>query len=89
MQNSETILLKAIGRVISRERKRRKLKFTIFCYENDIPKTTLYMLEKSLSKSYITNVFRVISAMGLSFEEFGALVDKELPEGFSFSQFDE
>lgn len=30
-------MLKAIGKVVHRERIRRKLKFTIFCYENDIP----------------------------------------------------
>lgn len=88
MKNSDTIFLEAVGKVISRERKRRKYKFTIFCYENDIPKTTLYMIERGLSKSYALNIFRIVSALGLTYEEFGALVDKELPEGFTFNRFE-
>lgn len=82
MQDYNAIMLKAIGKVVHRERIRRKLKFTIFCYENDISKTTLYMIEKGKNKSYVTNLFKIIHALGLTFEEFGALLDKELPENF-------
>ena len=81
MQDEE-IILKAIGRVIKKERKRKKLKFTIFCYENDISKTTLYMIENGKNKPYVTSLFKIINALGLSYQEFGQLLDKELPEDF-------
>lgn len=82
MQDYDDILLKAIGRVISNELKRKKLKFTIFCYENDISKTTLYMIMKGKNKAYVTNLFKIINSLGLSYKEFGALLDKELPKNF-------
>lgn len=72
----------AIGRVIYKERIRRNLKFTIFCYENDIPKTTLYMIEHGKNKTYSTNLFRIVQALGLSFEDFGRLLQEELPNDF-------
>lgn len=82
MQDNNAMMLKAIGKVIHRERIRRKFKFTIFCYENDISKTTLYMVEKGKNKSYVTSLFKIIKALGLTYEEFGALLDKELPKNF-------
>lgn len=82
MQEYDKIIQKAIGQVLYKVRKSKKLKFTIFCYENDIPKTTLYMIEKGKNKAYATSLCKIISALGLSFEEFGILLDKELPENF-------
>ena len=78
MQGYDKIMQKAIGQVIYKERKRRNLKFTIFCYENDISKTTLYMIEQGKN--------RIVQALGLSFEEFGRLLKEELPEGFGEQQ---
>ena len=40
------------------------------------------MIEKGKNKAYATSLCKIISALGLSFEEFGALLDKELPENF-------
>ena len=82
MQDRDKILQEAIGRVIYKIRKQKNLKFTIFCYENDISKTTLYMIEKGKNKPYVTNLFEIIKALGLSFEEFGTLLDKELPSSY-------
>ncbi len=78
----DKVILEAIGRVIRKVRKCKKLKFTIFCYENDISKTTLYMIEKGLNKAYITSLFKIIKALGLTYEEFGRLLDNELPENY-------
>lgn len=82
MQDKDKILQEAIGRVITKVRKQKNLKFTIFCYENDISKTTLYMIEKGKNRSYVTNLCDVIIALGLTFEEFGALLDNELPASY-------
>lgn len=82
MQDKNKILQEAIGRVIKKIRKQKKFKFTIFCYENDISKTTLYMIEKGKNKPYITSLCEIIKALNISFEEFGALLDKELPQEY-------
>jgi len=66
-----------VGRALRRERKRQGLKFTIFCYENDFPTTTLYMLENGNSNSRTANVLHAAELLGLSFKEFGELLDKE------------
>ena len=86
MLGYDKIMQKAIGQVIYNERKRRNLKFTIFCYENDISKTTLYMIEQGKNRTYSTNLFRIVQALGLSFEEFGRLLKEELPDGFGEQQ---
>ena len=82
MQDKDKILQEAIGRVIYKIRKQKKLKFTIFCYENDISKTTLYMIEKGKCSPYATTLYEIIRCLGVSFEEFGKLLDKELPKNY-------
>ena len=82
MQDKNLILQKAIGRVINKVRKQKDLKFTLFCYENDISKTTLYMIEKGKNKPYVTSLFEIIKALGLTYKEFGELLDNELPKNY-------
>ena len=50
---------KIIGQIIKRERIKRNLKFTIFCYENDIPKTNLYMLENGKNNAGMTTLCKL------------------------------
>ena len=83
MQDKNKILQEAIGRVIKKLRKQKNFKFTIFCYENDIATSLLNTIEKGETKTYFSNVARVLKALGLSFEEFGKLLDKELGEDFN------
>ena len=66
----------ALGQLVRDERLKRKLKFTIFCYENDIPKTNLYMLEKGNSNSRLGTLLKVVKSMNMSFEEFGKMLDE-------------
>ena len=83
MQDTEKILQEAIGRVVKNVRKQKGLKFTIFCYENDISKTTLHMIENGKNKPYVTNLCKIIEALDLTYAEFGKLLDKELPEDYN------
>ena len=82
MQDKEKILLKAIGKVIKKVRKEKELKFTIFCYENDISKTTLHMVENGKNKPIITSLAKIIEALGISYSDFGRLLDQELPKEY-------
>ena len=83
MQDEVTQLYKATSRIISDVRKLKGIKYTEFCYENDIPMSTYDDIINAKRQTSFYNIAKVIRALGLSFEEFGRLLDKELPKGFS------
>ncbi len=82
MQENDKILYLAIGKVLRDVRKKTGQKFTIFCYENDIPTSSLNALENGLSQAYFSKIFKVVKALGITMEEFSALLEKELPKDF-------
>lgn len=77
MQERDAKLYKNVAKVLREQREMRNLKFTIFCYENDIATSLLNTIENGNTKTYFSNIARVIKALGLSYEEFGRLLDKE------------
>lgn len=83
MKDYTTVLQEAIAEIVYEERMRRGLKFTIFCYENDFPTTTYYMLERNGSKSSAVMLFKAIHALGLSFEEYGARLDEKMRKWYA------
>lgn len=78
MQEEDLKLYKAVGTVLRKVRKAKNLKFTIFCYENDIAKSTLNNIENGTKQTYFSKIAKIITCLGLNFEEFGRLLDKEL-----------
>lgn len=84
MQEDYKVLYEAVGKVIEKVRKSKGEKYTIFCYENDIAVSSLHDLEHAKTEAYFSKIYRAIKALGLTFEEFGALLDKELPDNFMF-----
>ncbi len=82
MQDDAIVLHKAISKTISLIREDKGVRYTDLCFGYDIPTSTFddIMSAKRLSSFY--SIAKVIKALGLSFEEFGALLDKELPENF-------
>ena len=78
MQDEDLKLYIAIGKVLRKIRLEKNLKFTIFCYENDISKSTLNNIENATKRTYFSNIAKVISSLDMSFEEFGKLLDDEL-----------
>lgn len=84
MQEKYRKFYKSVAEVLRTERK-KSAKFTIFCYENDIAKSLLNTIENGNTQTYFANVARVVKALGLSFEEFGKLLDDELGKDFTFT----
>ena len=78
MQENDLKIYKAIGNVLREVRLDKKLKFTIFCYENDIAKSTLNNIENAAAQTYFSKIAQIVLSLGLNFEEFGKLLDKEL-----------
>ena len=82
MQEDSLILYKAISIIIHNTRKDKGIRYTDFCYENDIPMSTYDAIINAAYQSSYYNIAKVVKALGLSFEEFGKMLDKELPENF-------
>lgn len=79
MQEDSKILYEAISRVVHKVRTDRNIKYTDFCYENDIPMSTYDAIINASAQSSCYNIAKVIKGLGLNFKEFGTLLDKELP----------
>jgi len=82
MQINDEKFYKAVGEILKRKRIEKGLKFTIFCYENDIAKSSLNVIENGYSQAYFSKIARVVQALDMSFEEFGKLLDENISKDF-------
>ena len=82
MQYEAQILHNKISEIITRTREGKGITYTDFCLGNDIPTSTYDAIINAKSKTYFYNIAKVVKALGLSFEEFGKMLDDELPENF-------
>lgn len=78
MQYDDKILYSAVGKTIRTLRREKGIKFTIFCYENDIPKSTLYDIEHGNNQAYFSKIFNIVKCLEVSFYEFSKLLEEEL-----------
>ncbi len=84
LEKNKEILLQAIGRVVKRERLRRHTGINKFSYEYDIGNGLLSYLEKGVSDTKITTMWKLANAFGMRFSDFAHLVELELPKDFNF-----
>ena len=82
MQANDEKFYKAVGDILKKKRLEKGLKFTIFCYENDIAKSSLNVIENGYSQAYFSKIAKVVQALDMSFEDFGKLLDKKIPKDF-------
>ena len=82
MQDDTKKLYLAISKVINTVKNEKGIKYTELCYENEIPMTTYDDIINAKTKASFYNISKIIKGLGLSFEEFGKLLDNELPEDF-------
>ena len=82
MQDDSKKLYKAISKILVNARKQKGIKYTDFCYGNDIPMATYDSIIKGNAQSSFYVITRVVKALDMSFEEFGKLLDQELPPDF-------
>lgn len=84
LERDKQILLKAIGNVVKRERLKRNIGINKFSYEFDIGNGLLSYLEKGVSDTKITTMWKLANAFGMKFSDFVRLVEMELPKDFDF-----
>ena len=86
MQDKCRKFYKKVSKILKQERLKRNMKFTIFCYENDIATSVLNTIENGDTKTYFYNIARVVNALGISFEEFGKMLDDELEDELNLKE---
>ena len=84
LETNKDVLLKAIGKVVKRERVKRNTGINKFSYEYDIGNGLLSYLEKGVSDTKITTMWKLANAFGMTFSEFAVLIESELPADFDF-----
>ncbi|MBQ4647370.1 MAG: hypothetical protein IJB79_08480 [Candidatus Gastranaerophilales bacterium] len=84
MQDKTQKLYQAISNILCNEKKKKGIKYTELCYENDIPTSTYDDIINCKNKASFVNIAKIIIGLGLNFEEFGKMLDKELGENFNF-----
>ena len=84
LERDKEILLKAIGNVVKRERLKRKIGINKFSYEFDIGNGLLSYLEKGVSDTKITTMWKLANVFEMKFSDFVRLVEMELPKDFNF-----
>lgn len=82
MQDDVKFLYEAIAKVILDVKQEKGIKYTDFCYENEIPMSTFDDIINAKTKASYYNVAKVVKGLGLNFEEFGRLLDEKLPDNF-------
>ncbi len=84
MKDKTTKLYKAISKVLITEKEEKNISYTKLCYENDIPMSTYDDIINAKRKTSFINIAKVVKGLGLTFEEFGKKLDKELGNDFTF-----
>lgn len=84
MQDKTQKLYRAISNVLCKVKNEKSIKYTNLCYENDIPPSTFDDIINAKNKSSFINIAKVTKALGLTFEDFGKLLDEELGKDFTF-----
>ncbi len=82
MQDDSKILYKIIGEIIKQVKNDKGIKYTELCYENDIPTSTYDDIVNGKNQATFYNIAKIIKALGLTYEEFGSVLDSKLPQNF-------
>ena len=84
IEKKKKILLKAIGKVILKNRVALNKGINKFSFEYDIGNGLLSRLENGTTDSKITTLWKLANAFDIKFSELAVMIEKELPSNFSF-----
>jgi len=76
------LLYETISEILVSCRKAKGIKYTDFCYENDIPMSTYNDIIKSKGNASFYKISQIVKGLELNFEQFGRLLDENLPKKF-------
>ncbi len=84
MEQKKKVLLKAIGKIVFRERQKLNKGINKFSFEFDIGNGLLSRLENGTTDTKITTLWKLANAFEIKFSELAKLIEKELPQNFNF-----
>lgn len=76
------MLYKSVGKVLKTVQKEKGFKYLRLCDENDIKTSTFDNIINGKTQAYFSSIAKIIKGLGMNFEEFGARLDKALPDNF-------
>lgn len=82
MQKKSQILYSTTAKLIHDLREEKGITYLNYCYENDIATTTYDNFMNGKTETSFYNIAKIINGVGLSFGQFGDLLDKNLPDDF-------
>lgn len=77
-------LLNALGRVVNENRTIQNKGINTFSYEYDIGNGLLSRLEKGLTDTKITTLWKLANAFGYKCSDFVKIIESRLPDNFNF-----
>lgn len=88
MNKKEKDYCKAIGAAIKALRKEHTSKSSLlFAYENDIPKSTLWRVERGENEAQLVTLKKIAEGFGWSLSKLFAEIEKRIPDDIKI--FDE
>lgn len=81
-EEKSKILSKTVGKLFDKARRGTDITYTLFCYENNIKKSTYDRIIKGETQSTLYNIAKMVKALGWNFQKFGEELDKQLPKEF-------
>ena len=78
----DKILRETLSKIIDKERKSKNIDYLVFCDENSIATSTYDNLINAKTNITFYNLTKIIKGLGLNYESFGKILDKNLPESF-------
>lgn len=85
-QFDKDVLLQVIGQVVKEKRKALNKGILLLSYEYDISNSSIAQLEKGKRDVQITTLWKLVNALGMTFPEFVAEVQKRLPDDFKMDE---
>ena len=84
IEKKKEILLKAVGKVIYKQRKKLCKGINKFSFEYDIGNGLLSRLENGITDTKITTLWKLANAFEIKFSHLAQLIENELPDKFNF-----
>ena len=82
MQDKSKILYESLSKVLTKLRQISGKNYLEFCDENSIATSTYDNMINAKTKATFYNVAKFVRGASLNFQEFGKLLDEQLPETF-------
>jgi len=80
---SKETLKALIGVKIKQNRQTHGKSLTHFCYEYQIPNSSMNYIERGIQDPSITTLWRILEAQNIKMSEFFKAIENELPQDFT------